>query len=110
LRAQPLAGRPGPPPLGQASGPPRCPAPGSAFRIAGYVLWPFGPMIKPGTARARWSVTSSIILFGWRLALGHLVTGLLLCPTVIDVPLGIANFKIIPISLVPLGTRILRTG
>ena len=44
-----------------------------------------------------------IILFGWELALGHLITGVLLCITIIGIPLGLANFKIIPISLVPLG-------
>jgi len=37
---------------------------------------------------------------------GHLVTGVLLCLTIIGIPLGLANFKIIPISLLPLGVRI----
>jgi uncharacterized membrane protein YccF (DUF307 family) len=75
------------------------------------VLWPFGLMIRPRHgAGALVGNIIWIILFGWWLALGYLVTGLLLCPTVIGVPLGNANFKIIPISLVPLGTRIVRTG
>ena len=39
-------------------------------------------------------------------ALGHLVTGFLLCLTIIGIPLGLASFKIIPITLVPLGVRI----
>jgi uncharacterized membrane protein YccF (DUF307 family) len=83
----------------------------AAFRIAGYALWPFGRMIKPRHgAGALASNINWIILVGWWLALGHQVTGLLLCPTVIGIPLGIANFKIIPISLMPLGTRIIRTG
>ena len=47
-----------------------------------------------------------VILFGWRLAIGHLVTGCQLCLTIIGIPLGLANFKIIPITLVPLGVRI----
>jgi uncharacterized membrane protein YccF (DUF307 family) len=75
------------------------------------VLWPFGLMIRPrhGAGAPAGNITG-IILVGWWLALGHLVTGLLLCPAVIGVPPGTANFKIIPISLVPLGTRIVRTG
>ncbi len=75
------------------------------------MLWPFGLMIRPrhGAGAPVGNITW-IILFGWWLALGHLVTGLLLCPTVIGVPPGTANFKIIPISLVPLGRRIVRTG
>jgi len=47
-----------------------------------------------------------IILAGWWLALVHLVTGLLLCITIIGIPLGIANFKMVPISLLPLGKEI----
>ena len=47
-----------------------------------------------------------IILAGWWLALVHLVTGLLLCITIIGIPLGIANFKMVPISLLALGKEI----
>ena len=50
-----------------------------------------------------------ILLFGWELALGHLTAGILLCLTIIGIPLGLANFKLIPISLVPLGVRIVRS-
>ncbi|NUR98367.1 MAG: hypothetical protein HOV67_24315, partial [Kribbellaceae bacterium] len=42
----------------------------------------------------------------WWLALGHLTTGIALCLTVIGIPLGIANFKLIPVSLLPLGKEI----
>src|SRR5499433_2828394 len=81
----------------------------AAFRIANYVLWPFGRSI---TRRPRAGIGSLIgniiwvILFGWELALGHLITGILLCITIIGIPLGLANFKIIPVSLVPLGVQI----
>ena len=47
-----------------------------------------------------------IVLIGWWLALGHLASGIALCLTIIGIPLGLANFKIIPISLMPLGVRI----
>jgi uncharacterized membrane protein YccF (DUF307 family) len=40
------------------------------------------------------------------LAVGHIVTGVLMCLTIIGIPLGLANFKLIPISLLPLGTQI----
>ncbi|MGH2931059.1 MAG: YccF domain-containing protein, partial [Solirubrobacteraceae bacterium] len=36
----------------------------------------------------------------------HLSVGIVLCLTIIGIPLGLANFKLIPISLVPLGVRI----
>jgi uncharacterized membrane protein YccF (DUF307 family) len=32
-----------------------------------------------------------------------------LCATIIGIPLGLASFKIIPVTLVPLGTHIVPT-
>jgi uncharacterized membrane protein YccF (DUF307 family) len=85
----------------------------AAFRIAGYVLWPFGRTIEQHPRAGVASLIGNIIwviLFGWWLAVGHLVTGVLLCLTIIGIPLGLANFKIIPITLVPLGVRIVPGG
>lgn len=81
----------------------------AAFRIAGYVLWPFGRTIERKPRSGLGALIGNIVwivLFGWELAIGHLVTGAALCVTIVGIPLGIANFKIIPISLVPLGTRV----
>jgi uncharacterized membrane protein YccF (DUF307 family) len=81
----------------------------AAFRIAGYVLWPFGRTVERRPTAGIGSAIGNvlwIILFGWWLALGHLVAGVLLLLTIIGIPLGIASFKIIPITLVPLGTQI----
>ena len=81
----------------------------AAFRIAGYVLWPFGRTIERHPRAGIASVSGNvlwIILFGWWLAIGHLIAGVLLCLTIIGIPLGLASFKIIPITLVPLGVRI----
>jgi uncharacterized membrane protein YccF (DUF307 family) len=36
----------------------------------------------------------------------HLITGVVQCVTIIGIPLGLANFKLIPISLMPLGREI----
>jgi uncharacterized membrane protein YccF (DUF307 family) len=85
----------------------------ASFRIAGYVLWPFGRTIAPRRSAGAGSLIDNIlwiILFGWWLAIGHLVTGVLLCLTIIGIPLGLANFKIIPITLVPLGVEIVPEG
>jgi uncharacterized membrane protein YccF (DUF307 family) len=81
----------------------------AAFRIGGYVLWPFGRQIEIRRDAGIGSLIGNIIwivLFGWGLALGHLISGVALCLTIIGIPLGLANFKIIPISLMPLGVRI----
>lgn len=81
----------------------------AAFRIAGYVLWPFGRTIERRPDAGVGSVIGNaawVILFGWWLALGHLAAGLVLCLTIVGLPLGLASFKIIPITLIPLGVRI----
>jgi uncharacterized membrane protein YccF (DUF307 family) len=81
----------------------------ASFRIASYVLWPFGRSITVRRDAGVGSLIGNIIwivLVGWGLALGHLTAGILLCITIIGFPLGLANFKLIPISLVPLGVRI----
>ena len=81
----------------------------AAFRIASYVLWPFGRSVQVRRDFGIGSVIGNVIwivLVGWELALGHLTAGILLCITIIGIPLGLANFKLIPISLIPLGVRI----
>jgi uncharacterized membrane protein YccF (DUF307 family) len=85
----------------------------ASFRIAGYALWPFGRRAVPKPTAGAGSFVGNIIwiiFFGWWLALEHLITGALLCLTIIGIPFGIANFKMIPISLTPLGREIVRTG
>ena len=81
----------------------------ASFRIAGYALWPFGREVvwRPtaGAASAIGNVLW-IVLFGWWLALGCLITGIALCITIIGIPLGLGNFKLIPVSLTPLGRDI----
>jgi len=84
----------------------------AAFRIASYVIWPFGRSIEMRRDFGCASVIGNVIwviLVGWELALGHLTAGILLCLTIIGIPLGLANFKLIPISLIPLGVRIVRS-
>jgi uncharacterized membrane protein YccF (DUF307 family) len=81
----------------------------AALRIAVFALWPFGrTVVRRGDAGAPSAIGNVLwlILCGWWLALGHLVTGVLLCVTIIGIPLGLANFKLIPVSLLPLGREI----
>ncbi|WP_395726202.1 YccF domain-containing protein [Nakamurella sp.] len=85
----------------------------ASFRIAGFALWPFGRTManRPGAGAP--SFIGNVIWFivaGLWLAIGHLVTGLALCITIIGIPLAIANFKLIPISLAPLGKEVVRLG
>lgn len=84
----------------------------ASFRIAGFTLWPFGRTMVDKPSAGAGAVLGNIIwvvFAGWWLALGHLVTGIALCVTIIGIPLGLANFKLIPISLLPLGKEIVPT-
>ena len=81
----------------------------AAFRMASFCLWPFGRTIVRSEHAGVMSGVGNIIwllLFGWELALAHLVTGIAQCITIIGIPLGLANFKMIPVSLLPLGRDI----
>jgi uncharacterized membrane protein YccF (DUF307 family) len=81
----------------------------ASFRIGMYALWPFGREV---VRRADAGVMSGIgnvfwfVLSGIWLAIGHALTGALLCITIIGIPLGLASFKLIPVSLLPLGREI----
>ena len=82
-----------------------------AFKLAGYALWPFGRTLVPTQRHGGLSVIGNILWFilaGWWLALGHLFTGILLCLTIIGIPLGVASFKMAGAALVPFGKEIKR--
>jgi uncharacterized membrane protein YccF (DUF307 family) len=81
----------------------------AAFRLANYSLWPFGRTLvgKPsaglgsGIANVLW-----VVLAGWWLALSHIVAGVAQCLTIIGIPFGIANFKLVPAAFWPLGRAV----
>ncbi|MFI8996326.1 YccF domain-containing protein [Streptomyces sp. NPDC053542] len=84
----------------------------ASFRIGVYALWPFGYTAAERRDAGAASCLGNgiwLVLAGWWLALGHIVTGIALCVTIIGIPFGIANFKLIPVSLLPLGREIVRT-
>ena len=81
----------------------------ASARIALFCLWPFGRTIVRRPDAGAGSLIGNVIWFvlaGWWLALGHLVTGVLMCVTIIGIPLGLANFKLIPVSLTPFGREV----
>lgn len=80
------------------------------FKIAGYVLAPFGKQ-----AVSNPSASGCLALFlnllwiltgGLALALGHLFFGVLLCLTIVLIPFGLQHFKLIEISLMPFGKKV----
>ena len=81
----------------------------ASFRIGQYALWPFGKTVVAKPTSGAFSFIGNGIWFivaGWWLALGHIVSGVALAITIVGIPLAIADFKMIPVSLAPLGKQI----
>jgi len=84
----------------------------AAARIGVYALWPFGKTVILAPTAGVGSFLGNVVwvvLAGWWIALEHLLSGMALCITIIGIPFGIANFKMIPVALMPLGKRIVDT-
>ena len=89
----------------------------AAFNIAVYTLLPFGQKAVP---RDQYSGSEDIgtgplgvlgniiwlVLAGWWLALGHLITALLLAITIIGIPFAGAHLKLAGLALWPIGKMI----
>jgi len=93
----------------------------AAFNIAVYALLPFG---QTAVSRAEVSGLEDIgtgpfgmlgniiwfVLAGWWLALGHLVTAILLAITIIGIPFAWAHLKLAGLALWPIGKVIVPIG
>jgi uncharacterized membrane protein YccF (DUF307 family) len=85
----------------------------AAFRLAGFVVWPFGrtTVQAPGAGVA--SALGNLVWFlvaGWWLAVIHVVSGVGFCLTIVGIPFGIASFKLAAVGLFPLGKRVVPTA
>jgi uncharacterized membrane protein YccF (DUF307 family) len=81
----------------------------AAFRIGIYALWPFGKTVVDKPTAGVGSMIGNVIwviIAGIWLAIGHIVTAVAMAITIIGIPLAVANLKMIPISLMPLGKEI----
>lgn len=81
----------------------------ASLRIASYALWPFGRTIVDKPTSGSGALIGNIIwviLFGMWLAIGHLVSAVTMALTIVGIPLALANLKLIPVSLMPLGKEI----
>ena len=90
----------------------------AAFEIGGYTLWPFGrEAVDRRLVTGREDIGTgglgfigNVIWFvaaGWWLALGHILSGIACALTIIGLPLAIAHFKLVRISLAPIGLAVI---
>ena len=81
----------------------------ASLRIALYALWPFGRTIVDRPTAGNAALVGNVIwvvLFGVWLAIGHIVSAVAMAATIVGIPLALANLKLIPVSLMPLGKQI----
>lgn len=81
----------------------------ASFRIGVYALWPFGKTVIAAPTAGIASLIGNVIwvvVAGWWLVIGHVLTACAMAITIIGLPLAVANLKMIPVSLTPLGKRI----
>lgn len=80
-----------------------------AFKMAQLVLWPFGKMVdysRMGTGSVVLNIFW-ILIFGWGLAAGSAILGVLYCITIIGIPFGLQWFKFAKLALFPFGAEII---
>lgn len=81
-----------------------------AFKLAGFALWPFGrtvvlsddgPTVLGTVFNVVW-----LVLFGWGLFVGALLSAVFLCLTVIGIPFAVQSVKIGVLALWPFGRQV----
>jgi uncharacterized membrane protein YccF (DUF307 family) len=85
----------------------------AAFRLAGFVLWPFGRTVIRQEDAGEASTIGNVIWFllaGLWIAIAHVVTGFLLCLTIIGIPFGWANLKLAAVAIAPLGKEVVSSN
>jgi uncharacterized membrane protein YccF (DUF307 family) len=85
----------------------------ASFRLAGYVLWPFGRTVARKANAGAGSAIGNVLWFffvGLWMAIAHAAFGILLCLTIVGIPLGIGNFKLAAVAIAPLGKDIVSTS
>ena len=81
----------------------------AAFRLAGFVIWPFGRTVVAHPRAGAASLVGNVIWFllaGLWIAIAHVLTGIALCVTIIGIPFGWANIKLAAVAIAPLGKEI----
>lgn len=81
----------------------------ASFRLAGFVLWPFGRTVVRKPSAGTGSAIGNVLWFvlaGFWIALAHVATALALAVTIIGIPLAVANLKLAVVALAPLGCEI----
>ncbi len=80
------------------------------FKLAGFVLMPFGRRVEQRRSSGCLSLFANIIWIifgGWYTALNHLFWALILAITIVGLPFARQHLKLFEISLMPFGKRVI---
>ena len=75
------------------------------FKIAAFALFPFGKTIQTNFDSHPVANVIWLIFFGWEIAVGYAIIGVILYITIIGIPFGKQCFKLASLSLLPFGAQ-----
>lgn len=80
------------------------------FKFAGLLLWPFKKQIVPDAMGAISFLMNVLwlLISGIWLAIGEVITGVILCMSIIGIPFGLQHFKFAKLAIMPFGTSVIQ--
>ncbi len=81
------------------------------MKLANFSLWPFGRTVVKDPTASKLGGLGAIVWFipGVFMAISYVLSGALLCFTVIGIPFGIQSIKLAGLALQPFGKKVIRT-
>lgn len=81
-------------------------------KLANFSLWPFGRTIVKDPSATKLGVIGAIlwIIPGVLMAIGYVLSGALLCLTIIGIPFGVQSIKMAGLALQPFGKRVVSSN
>lgn len=82
------------------------------LKLAHFSLWPFGRVALPDPTATKLGVVGAILWFlpGLSMCIGYILSGAILCLTIIGIPFGIQAFKLAGLALAPFGKKIVKAN
>ncbi|MCK9492737.1 MAG: YccF domain-containing protein [Acholeplasmataceae bacterium] len=77
-----------------------------AFKIAGFVVLPFGKEVQTNFDAHPIANIIWLLFFGISMAIGYLVVSLILTITIIGIPFAKQTFKLSKLALLPFGANV----
>ncbi len=81
-------------------------------KLARFSLWPFGRVALPDPTARKLGSVGAVLWFipGVLMWLSYILSGALLCLTVIGIPFGMQSFKLAGLALAPFGKKIVKAN